>query len=116
MAHYMSTHAETTHAHPLTLPTPRTISEHCDPSIYYNDLFTNGLRLRGLQGEGRSNATQVYCPEVRRSYFNGNSPINHLDSVSCWRGLDLKQADEIFAWERVFRKALEEQITGEPTS
>ncbi|KAF2448625.1 hypothetical protein P171DRAFT_216690 [Karstenula rhodostoma CBS 690.94] len=116
MAHYTPPHAETMHAHPLTPPTPRTTPEHDDPamerlsSIYYNRLLAKGLQLRGLQGEDRSTATQVYCPEVRRSYLNNNSRINHLDSVSCWRGLDFKQAEEVFTWERVFRKALEEQI------
>jgi hypothetical protein len=83
-------------------------------AIDYSGLFENGLQLRGLTGEGRSTALQVYCPEVRRSGFDNNFSINHLDSVSCWRGLDLKQAEEILTWECVFRKALEERITGEP--
>ena len=113
MSPYTSPLAGTTHAHPLTPP------EHYDPSmdrlppIYYKDLFANGLRLRGLQGEGRSSAIQVYCPEIRRSYFNNGCSTNHLDSVSCWRGLNMKQAEEVYSWERVFRKALEELIAGE---
>jgi hypothetical protein len=113
------TQAETTHAHPSTPRTLLTPLKHYDPTmersstIDYNSLFANGLQLRGLAGEGRSTATQVYCPEVRRSGFDNNFSINHLDSVACWRGLDLKQAEEILTWERVFRKALEEQIACE---
>ncbi|KAF9737244.1 hypothetical protein PMIN03_003594 [Paraphaeosphaeria minitans] len=116
MSHDASSSTVSTHAHPCTPPSPRTTPESYDSamgrlsSIYYKDLLANGLQLGGLQGEGRSSAIQVYCPEVRRSYFNDNSPISHLDSVSCWRGLDMKQAEDILSWELVFRKALEEQI------
>ncbi|KAK7179567.1 hypothetical protein DPSP01_003651 [Paraphaeosphaeria sporulosa] len=118
MSHTTSSSTETTNAHPFTLPSPRATPENYDfamdrlSSVYYRDLSANGLQLKGLQGEGRSSAIQVYCPEVRRSCFNNNSPISHLDSVSCWRGFDMKQAEEIFSWEFVFRKALEEQIAG----
>lgn len=113
MSSYFSPCADTTHAHPLTPPEDYDPAVDRLPSIYYKGLLANGLRLKGLQGEGRSSAIQVYCPEIRRSHFNNNSPTNHLDSVSCWRGLDMKQAEEVYSWERVFRQALEKLVAGE---
>ncbi|KAJ4346749.1 uncharacterized protein N0V89_010681 [Didymosphaeria variabile] len=79
-------------------------------SLYGKGLFADGLQLKSLPGEDRSTATEVYCPDVRRSGFNNNISINHLDVVSCWKGLSLQQAEEVLTWERIFRKALEEQI------
>ncbi|KAF1969779.1 hypothetical protein BU23DRAFT_233863 [Bimuria novae-zelandiae CBS 107.79] len=106
-----STHAESTHAHPPTPPdsTAEPVQEHS--SLYYNTLFRNGLRLIGLQGADRRTATDVYCPEVRRSSLKGSCLVNHRDVVSCWKGINMKQAEEVLTWERIFGEALEVQIS-----
>jgi hypothetical protein len=68
------------------------------------------VNLRGLAGENRRKVTDVYCPEVRRSTPTGYQHINHLDVVSCWKGLTFQQACEIAQWESLFKKALEGQL------
>ncbi|KAL1597022.1 hypothetical protein SLS60_008604 [Paraconiothyrium brasiliense] len=117
MARHAFTPAESTHAHPSTPPMPRTPERYNSMterlwSMYGKGLYADGLQLRGLPGEDRSTAAEVYCPDVRRSGFNNNLSINHLDVVSCWKGLNLQQAEEVLTWERIFRKALEELIVG----
>ncbi|KAF2865807.1 hypothetical protein BDV95DRAFT_612381 [Massariosphaeria phaeospora] len=70
------------------------------------------VEVRGLAGASRRKATDVYCPEVRRSPFSTIHHVNHLDVVSCWKGLSLRQACEVVVWERLFERALEAQLWG----
>ena len=79
--------------------------------LYCNRFFGNRLHLKALQGENRTTAAQVFCPDVRRPSFSDDCPVSHSEVISCWKGLNLKQADEIRTWERVFQKALEVQVT-----
>lgn len=93
-----------THAHPATSPS----CEDSDPESSMGIDF----QLRGLTDKKRSRATDIYCPEVRRSRFDGDATISHMDTVSCWKGLSLSQAAEIVTWEGIFCEALEVHITG----
>ncbi|KAF2703009.1 hypothetical protein K504DRAFT_186567 [Pleomassaria siparia CBS 279.74] len=68
------------------------------------------LRLRGLPGANTSKVTDLYCPEVRRSMPMRNRHINHLDVVSCWKGLSFRRASEVLLWEDLFRHSLESQV------
>lgn len=68
------------------------------------------VELRGLFHDDRLKVTDVYCPEVRRSPFNSGYHVNHLDVVSCWKGLSISQATEIVLWEHLLREALEIQV------
>ena len=69
------------------------------------------VQLRGLLGADRCRVTDVYCPEVRRSPLTSNKDFSHLDVVSCWRGITLRQASEIAYWEGNFTSSLEKMIT-----
>ncbi|KAF2651271.1 hypothetical protein K491DRAFT_719977 [Lophiostoma macrostomum CBS 122681] len=66
------------------------------------------FRLRNLPGSGKSRVTDVYCPEVRRSPLRDSLNVNHLDVVSCWKGLSFHQASEIAYWESTFKSCLED--------
>lgn len=81
--------------------------------LYYKRFFGKGLHLKGLQSETRTTAAYIFCPDVRRPCFNDDYPVSHSEVISCWKGLDLKQADEIFIWERAVQKALEAQVSSE---
>ena len=95
--------AESAHAHPAPPPTPRTPQERCE------------IHLKGLQGTNRTSGTDIYVPDVRRSSFDNDVPINHREMVSCWKGLNIHQAEEIFTWERIFCEALKAQVSGAQT-
>lgn len=75
--------------------------------------FRDKLHLRGLQNASRETATDVFCPDVRRSPFSCGGFIEHLDVISRWKGLNLEQAEEVFAWERIFQEALESLVFGQ---
>ena len=120
-----STGVQSTHAHPpipLMPPTPpilyetpelRSSSQLRMSRLYCKRFFRNGLHLKGLQSETRTTASRIFCPDVRRPCFSDDSPVSHSEVISCWKGLDLNQADEIFTWERSFQKALEAQVSSE---
>ena len=71
--------------------------------------------LEGLQDENRSSAANIYCPQVRRPHFTKNVTINHMDIVSCWKGLSLSQATEVVFWEKIFRDTLQARVMGKPS-
>jgi hypothetical protein len=52
----------------------------------------------------------VYCPEIRRSPPTDYQHINHLDVVSCWKGLSFRQAREVAHWEHLFKQVLEHKL------
>ncbi|KAF1995224.1 hypothetical protein P154DRAFT_349590 [Amniculicola lignicola CBS 123094] len=97
----------TSHAHPkLEASTPTTTQSLCE-------LLANvkvEIELRGLPGADRYKATDVYCPEVRRSPTISDHHVSHLDVVSCWKGLSIKYASEIVWWEVLFQEALERMV------
>jgi hypothetical protein len=68
------------------------------------------LMLTGLPGENRRKVTDVYCPEIRRSPPTDYQHINHLDVVSCWKGLSFRQAREVAHWEYLFKHVLEHKL------
>lgn len=97
----------TGHAHPCS-------KNHRPAKIQpMSDIFADidvEVILRGLAGENRHKVTDVYCPEVRRSPPTDYQHINHLDVVSCWKGLSFRQAREVAQWEILFKNALEDQL------
>ena len=93
------------HAHPA--------SEADDVRSTLRDIFDNlqvDFRLRNPLGAVRTRVTDVYCPEIRRSQLREQRDVNHLDVVSCWKGLSYKQAAEIAYWENSFKVCLEETV------
>ncbi|KAJ4293601.1 hypothetical protein N0V90_008884 [Kalmusia sp. IMI 367209] len=92
-----------THAHP---PTPPKQGNHSSERM-----TTIDFQLRGLHGMGKSQVTDIYCPQVRRSRFHEEYSVNHLDVVSCWKRLSLSQATEVINWERLFCDVLEVHIS-----
>ncbi|KAF2646638.1 hypothetical protein P280DRAFT_15590 [Massarina eburnea CBS 473.64] len=53
----------------------------------------------------------ICCPKVLRSPFDSASPVNHLDVISCWKGLSYIQSCEITMWERLHHRALSKQVS-----
>ena len=78
-----------------------------------NEAFGSEFRLCGLQNAQRKTAADIFCPDVRRSPLSHDGSIKHLDVVLCWKGLSLKQAEEVATWERIFQKALEALLSGQ---
>lgn len=74
----------------------------------YQDLGFD-LQLRNLLGAVKSTVADVYCPEVRRSPMTDTS-VKHIDVVSCWKGLSIKQAAELAYWEEIFKVSLEKMV------
>lgn len=71
------------------------------------------ILLDGLTPSAGKSSHELFCPQVRRSPpKNGHSRelVDHLDTISIWRQLDVRQADELFLWEKVFKTALETYI------
>jgi hypothetical protein len=64
------------------------------------------IALRGFADEGIS--TPI-CPQVRRSPLSEES-VQHLDLVSCWKGLSPSHVVELTTWTRLFRECLGDLI------
>ena len=93
------------HAHPVTKTFYDSQEPYTIPSIE--------VELRGLTGEQRRHAWEMFCPVVRRSSTHNEFPIQHLDVVSCWKGISCRQASEIMFWEAVFKESLEKLVAQE---
>jgi hypothetical protein len=65
--------------------------------------------LRGLLNEDLPAASACLFPAVRRSPSTIGGP-QHLDTVSCWKGLSQSQSEELVAWEGLFKESMASQI------
>lgn len=65
--------------------------------------------LSGMPVDGRSNAVDFIVPHVRRSPL-GFGPAQHLDVISCWKGVTYAQACELASWDCFFKECLAVQI------
>ena len=64
------------------------------------------VSLKGLPSSKGSLIADAYCPRIRRSPVYRQSPAQHLDVVSTWKGLTLLQAAELLFWEKTFADSL----------
>jgi hypothetical protein len=67
------------------------------------------IALRGFADESLTPTSTLICPQLRRSPFSKES-VQHLDIVSCWKGLSPSQVLELTTWMRLFRECLGSQI------
>ncbi|KAH9882601.1 hypothetical protein J1614_000837 [Plenodomus biglobosus] len=67
------------------------------------------VQLHGLAAEEQSDAHNAYRPRVRRSASTSQA-IEHVDIVTCWKGLSYSQASELTFWKHAFRICLSSQI------
>jgi hypothetical protein len=65
--------------------------------------------IRGLPNEDCSAASALLFPFVRRS-SRTKEAAQHIDTVSCWKGLSPLQFGELSVWERLFKESLASQI------
>jgi hypothetical protein len=65
--------------------------------------------LRRLPGEDPTSACGPLLPRVRRSPLTTDA-VQHLDIVSCWKGLSHHQSLELSAWEETFKESLASQL------
>jgi len=61
------------------------------------------ISLRKITGD--ASPCGPVMPRVRRSSIT-NEPVQHLDIVSCWKGLSHQQALEIDKWEQAFEQCI----------
>jgi hypothetical protein len=101
----------TGHAHPSTMRANVAHIEDEGLSHLRNLVSTVPLRivLRGFADEGLAPTSTLIFPQVRRSPLREES-VQHLDLVSCWKGLSPSQALELTTWTRLFRECLGSQI------
>lgn len=97
----------TGHAHPSPLKHSQTTEskmlEAVKASIPVN------VELRGLLTDDVKSAFDLVMPKVRRSQL-GHDAVQHLDVVSCWKGLQYSNATELVLWDRLFRESLASHI------
>jgi hypothetical protein len=67
------------------------------------------VELQGLANDDLPPACALVVPRVRRSTFTEDT-VQHLDIVSCWKGLSNSQALELAMWERLFKACLASQL------
>ncbi|KAH8731798.1 hypothetical protein GQ44DRAFT_766854 [Phaeosphaeriaceae sp. PMI808] len=98
----------TSHAHPLPSP-----EQH---SAYREDGLQNliskvplDIKLYGLINDDLPSATGFVFPRVRRSSITSDA-VQHLDIISCWKGLSHSQGLELTTWEYLFKESLASQI------
>jgi hypothetical protein len=65
--------------------------------------------IRGLPNEDLPAASALLFPFVRRS-SRIREAAQHLDTISCWKGLSSSQSDELSVWERLFKESMALQI------
>jgi hypothetical protein len=65
--------------------------------------------LRGLANEDLPPSSAIVLPRVRRSAI-GDGAVQHLDVVSCWKGLSFSTVLELTMWEDLFKESLASQI------
>lgn len=96
------------HAHPPLLS--EKIGHAAEPGVreLVEELHFD-IVLRGLPSDERPSAASMVFPRVRRSPL-GKDKAQHLDIVSCWKGISPSQSDELAAWEGMFRECLASQI------
>jgi hypothetical protein len=67
------------------------------------------VELRGLLTDGVTSAFELVFPNVRRSQLSHDA-VQHLDVVSCWKGLQYSKANELVLWDRLLRESLAAHI------
>jgi hypothetical protein len=95
------------HAHP-----PFTADIPKDKTGRLQDLVRKvalDVELRGLANEDLPPAYAPVIPRVRRSTFTEDA-VQHLDIVSCWKGLSKSQVLELATWEHLFKECLASQL------
>jgi hypothetical protein len=65
--------------------------------------------LRGLPNEDLPPSSALNFPRVRRSPLVAGT-VQHLDMVSCWKGLSHSQGLELTLWEHLFKQSLASRI------
>lgn len=65
--------------------------------------------LQGMLVNGRATSCDLIIPHVRRSAPAGGL-VQHLDVVSCWKGVTHLQAWELATWDCFFKECLAMQI------
>ncbi|KAI8933292.1 hypothetical protein NX059_009919 [Plenodomus lindquistii] len=96
------------HAH----PSPVDSAPPADSMQYLEDAAARlplHVKLEGLAAIGQLNAQNAYRPRVRRS-GSTEQAIEHVDVVTCWKGLSFAQAGELAFWEHAFRQCLTSQV------
>lgn len=108
----VSTYADVTgHAHPSLMGAKVANTE--DEGLSHLHNLVSGMPLhivpRGFADEGLTPTSALVYPQVRRSPL-GNEVVQHLDIVSCWKGLSQSQTLELTIWARLFRESLASHI------
>ncbi|KAG9193470.1 hypothetical protein G6011_03505 [Alternaria panax] len=67
------------------------------------------VELCGLALHSNASPSDMHCPRLRRSESKQQA-IDHLDVVSCWKGISNAQALELTLWERLFQTCLASQV------
>ncbi|KAL1799300.1 hypothetical protein ACET3X_003337 [Alternaria dauci] len=96
------------HAH----PSAGSLSSDDAGYQYFESLLANvafDVELHGLALRSTASPSEMRCPLLRRSESKQQA-INHLDVVSCWKGISDAQALELTLWERLFRRCLISQV------
>lgn len=79
---------------------------------YLESLLANvafNAELCGLALHSNAPPFEMHYPRLRRSESKQQA-IDHLDMVSCWKGISNAQALEITLWERLFQRCLASQV------
>jgi hypothetical protein len=97
----------TGHAHPLPSSTPQTPETEILEFVLAKVMMD--VELRGLLTDGVKSAFELVFPNVRRSQMSHDA-VQHLDVVSCWKGLQYSNAVELVRWDHLFRESLASHI------
>ncbi|KAF1918725.1 hypothetical protein BDU57DRAFT_119054 [Ampelomyces quisqualis] len=114
MTSYTSSAAEpnsavTGHAHPASVNSFETTAEAlCDVNACVLDMKLDVV-LRGLANADLPPTSAMVLPRVRRSAI-GDGAVQHLDVVSCWKGLSFSTVLELSMWEDLFKESLVSKI------
>lgn len=98
------------HAHPSLVES----GPACNPTQRLEDLALSlplQVDLEGLAASGQNDVHSMYHPRVRRS-VSASQAMEHVDIVTCWKGLSHPQACELAFWEHAFRDCIRLQIEG----
>ncbi|KAH7413611.1 hypothetical protein DE146DRAFT_1283 [Phaeosphaeria sp. MPI-PUGE-AT-0046c] len=96
----------TNHAHPGSSGRSYEASRHASKAPFLPPM---NIVLSGLPVDGRTNAFDFIIPHARRSTLLAG-PVQHLDVISCWKGVTNAQAWELASWDYFFKECLAVQI------
>ncbi|KAH7071425.1 hypothetical protein BKA63DRAFT_419420 [Paraphoma chrysanthemicola] len=97
------------HAHP-SLKHAKTATPNADDPWDLVQRMTLEVTLQGLLGDERPSPASMFLPRVRRSPLSRDN-VQHLDIVSCWKGISPSQGNELAAWEGVFEECLASHLS-----